>query len=641
MKRLNVKNLAVLVSVAFVFTICFSLVLTNAFPENPGASQTGVGLGNNVYGGVINQFEFLDGFTLFVKNQNMNPSSDDSASVKDSDLFDFDPVVYEIDSELVEILLESRVYFTTNDIEIYAGADEINMLVEFIDYQDSAEILDAVNHAGGTLNNIFKIIPTISVTVERDNIFSFTQILKERFNVKSFEIESIVFAHLDDSVEMVLPTHDRIWLEDWAHQPVDGNGVRIAILDTGINENHPDLVNKVVAERDFTNDGTTEDLNGHGTHCASIAAGTGVVNGMFDGVAPQALLMNGKVLSQSGIGLEGWIISGIDWAIDNDAYIISLSLGAPGVQTNLNNAANNAVERGVVITTSSGNDGPNYYTVGSPGRAERAITVGSNDKTWRLAQSSSRGPIPTTEVVKPDVTAPGVGICAARGAPGGTIEQSLINRFGMNTFIQLYLLPCGSSDFNTAQYISLSGTSMAAPHVAGAAALLIQIHPDWTPEKIKSSLVQTSRPLNIVGRDYDVFQQGAGIIDIFRAIRFGGEVAPPVIHAGFYNTWEQNVEVDFTGENSIGREYCIVVDPEDSVNINDLTGYVDWFVFPDYVRFAPFGFQDFGMWHPIPGMTHGVYSTRLRIDYYPNCDFGQPGAVPEEILRIPMSFVIR
>jgi subtilisin family serine protease len=277
----------------------------------------------------------------------------------------------------------------------------------------------------------------------------------------------------------------------------DGEGVTIAILDSGIDTSHPDLAGgRVVAERNFTEDEGTVDRYGHGTHVASIAAGTGARSGgTHTGVAPAAGLINARVLDDWGTGGVSQTIEGMEWAVAQGADIINMSLGVddfPGLDP-MEEAINRlSADSGVLFVNSAGNDGhAGAGTVGSPGSADAALTVGSVDKSGALAESSSRGPRVGDGALKPDLTAPGVEIVAA---------QSAERRIGRPA---------------AAGYMGLSGTSMAAPHVAGAAALLKQRHPEWTGEQIKAALVASTTDL---AAGHTAYERGSGLVDVSRAL---------------------------------------------------------------------------------------------------------------------------
>ncbi|MEU3601466.1 S8 family serine peptidase [Streptomyces sp. NPDC006798] len=271
----------------------------------------------------------------------------------------------------------------------------------------------------------------------------------------------------------------------------DGTGVKIAVLDTGIDDTHPDLAGRVVAERDFSGSADAKDRHGHGTHVASTAAGRGVKDARFKGVAPGATLINGKVLADNGGGAYSDLVAGMEWAVAQGADVVNLSLGGedtPGIDP-LEEAVNRlSAQRGVLFAVAAGNWGPGAGTVNSPGSAEAALTVGAVDDNDVLAEFSSRGPRSWGGgPVKPDVTAPGVAVTAA--AATGTAPQD----------------PPG--------YATHDGTSIATPHVAGAAAVLKQKNPTWTGDRIKALLTGTAKP-----GAYTPHEQGAGRIAVDRAI---------------------------------------------------------------------------------------------------------------------------
>ncbi len=275
----------------------------------------------------------------------------------------------------------------------------------------------------------------------------------------------------------------------------DGKGVKIAVLDTGVDATHPDLKDQVVAAKNFTPAATADDKVGHGTHVASIAAGTGAKSGgKYKGVAPGADILNGKVLDDAGSGDDSGILAGMEWAAEQGAQVVNMSLGGsdtPEIDP-LEAAVNKlSAEKGILFAIAAGNSGPE--SIGSPGSADAALTVGSVDKTDKLAESSSTGPRLGDGAIKPDVTGPGVAITAA-SAKGSLIEQEVGEK------------PAG--------YLTISGTSMATPHVAGAAAILKQQHPDWTSAELKGALAGSTK-----GGKYSPFQQGSGRIQVDKAIK--------------------------------------------------------------------------------------------------------------------------
>ncbi|GAA2393542.1 S8 family serine peptidase [Nonomuraea africana] len=275
----------------------------------------------------------------------------------------------------------------------------------------------------------------------------------------------------------------------------DGKGVKVAVLDTGADENHPDLAGKIVDRHNFTADPSTQDGNGHGTHVAATVAGLGAASeGRRKGVAPGAELLIGKVLDDGGSGSFSTIIEGMEWAATSGADVINMSLGGGATDgTDPASAALNALteQTGALFVVAAGNEGQEY-SVGTPGAATSALTVGAVDANEALAGFSSRGPR-LDGGAKPDITAPGVGIVAAR-AEGTSMG-----------------LPADE------RHTAASGTSMATPHVAGTAAILKQRHPEWKAAQLKDALISTAR----TAQNLTFYEQGGGRVDIARAVSQG------------------------------------------------------------------------------------------------------------------------
>ncbi len=270
----------------------------------------------------------------------------------------------------------------------------------------------------------------------------------------------------------------------------------IAIIDTGIHATHQDLDSgKVLACKDFVNNQPTcYDDNGHGTHVASIAAGEGQANPAYTGVAPGAALVGVKVLNSAGSGFTSTIISAVNWVVQNKAVYgieaMNLSLGSAGCSNgsdSLSLAINNAVSNGIVAAVAAGNSGPKTCTIGSPGAAQNAITVGAmtdvGELGFSMASFSSRGPTADNRI-KPDVVAPGVSITAASRTTNG--------------------------------YTTFSGTSMATPFVAGVVALMLDANPSLTPADVKSKIMGTAIEWGPAGSEID---HGSGRLDAYEAVR--------------------------------------------------------------------------------------------------------------------------
>jgi subtilisin family serine protease len=268
-----------------------------------------------------------------------------------------------------------------------------------------------------------------------------------------------------------------------------GKGVKVAVLDTGVDATHPDLKGRIAEQENFSQSPDTVDRYGHGTHVASTVAGTGAsANGERRGVAPDADLLIGKVLGDDGHGNESDIIAGMEWAAPR-ARVVSMSLGGFSFDP-AEDPMTQAVEHltradGTLFVVAAGNSGPTPDTVQVPGAAASALTVGAVDGADHVTDWSSRG----GQLMKPEIAAPGVDIVAARAA--GTSMGHVVD----------------------ANYTAASGTSMATPHVAGAAADLLQAHPSWDAARLKAALVSTAH-----AADGTVYQVGAGRLDVGAAV---------------------------------------------------------------------------------------------------------------------------
>ena len=300
-------------------------------------------------------------------------------------------------------------------------------------------------------------------------------------------LDGTVETTLDESVPLVGAP------EAWA-EGYDGTGVTVAVLDTGYDPTHPDLAGRVVGTEDFDGTDSVVDGNGHGTHVAATVAGSGSASGgSRKGVAPGADLLIGKVLANNGQGQESWVLAGMEWAAAQDADVVNLSLGStPTDGTDpLSQAVDALTEStGTLFVIAAGNAGPSPGSVSAPGAADAALTVGNTDKTDLINRGSSRGPRRGDHAVKPEISAPGTNIVAARAA--GTSLGSPVDQY----------------------YTSLTGTSMATPHVSGAAAILVQRHPEWSPARIKAALVGYAE----APASGTVFEYGSGRLDIPAAL---------------------------------------------------------------------------------------------------------------------------
>jgi hypothetical protein len=373
----------------------------------------------------------------------------------------------------------------------------------------------------------YRLFNGVSMRVQRAMIpgiesLDYVEKIHEDFKVK---------ADLGESIPLIKA--DAVWSQ-FGNK---GDSMVVAIIDCGINYNHPALGGgfgkgyKVIGGYDFVNDDNDPmDDNGHGTHVAGIVAGN---SAKIQGVAPNALLLAYKVLDASGSGWASKIISAIEQSMDpyNDGNekckvdVINLSLGGSGDPDDaLSRTVDNAVECGIVVCVAAGNSGEKgFRSIESPGSARRAITVGASDKKDALAYFSSKGPNTMIYSIKPDVLAPGASI----------LSSSLNGGYELN-----------------------SGTSMAAPHVAGVCALLKKMHPDWSPDYIKSALMITSKDIGS-----EVMAQGAGRIDALIAIKTSTLVIPASINLGLddlnKNIWNTEENLLIKNISNIKKQYNI------------------------------------------------------------------------------------
>ena len=318
--------------------------------------------------------------------------------------------------------------------------------------------------------------------------------------VKAVHPDATYKALLDQSVPQIRAP------EAWTRFGTRGKGVVVAIIDTGIDYNHASLggafgpTARVIGGYDFVNDDADPmDDAGHGTHVAGIVGGNGA--GIV-GVAPEVSFLAYKVLNAAGGGTLSDILAAVDRAIDPNgdgntsdrADVVNMSLGgAPSPDDPLAQAVERAIAAGTVFCIATGNAGQ-FYAVASPAIAPSAISVGALTRDGGVATFSSKGPSGAEAAIKPEVSAPGVGIVSAR-LGGGTVAHD--------------------------------GTSMATPHVAGVAALVRAVHPQWTPAEVKAAIVGTSSALAD-----EVMAVGAGRVDAVAAISASILASPSVLGFG-------------------------------------------------------------------------------------------------------------
>ena len=401
----------------------------------------------------------------------------------------------------IDDLIEFKVEKTS-----YKDQESISV---FVHYDHKPNVLDVENleSLNVTISYTAKFINTICV---RNLSFSLVQKIADLPGVVMVELQPRIYSRLDISVcaikvrESSFYSPNTVW--DLGYT---GNNVVVAVLDTGVDDEHEFLKGKFVAGFDCSGvtsvtdrETNPDDEDGHGTHVASIIMGTGGSAGQYIGVAPSAMLVDVKVLSKRGVNLGDQLIRGIEWVIENkDKYnikVINLSVGSdiedPDGTSAISQAANTAVESGLVVVAAAGNEGPEEYTLCAPAVADNVICVTAlddRDTVSReddvIASYSSRGPR-LDGAKKPDVCAPGTGIVAAKGEETGEAGNEVV---------------------------VMSGTSMAAPHVSGLAALILDANPTLSPFDVKRIILDTAEDKGSEGWDS---AYGWGEIDAYEAV---------------------------------------------------------------------------------------------------------------------------
>ena len=383
-------------------------------------------------------------------------------------------------------------------IELVADQDipgvEIRHIFHLIPIVSAYATIDAVEK--------LSIIPTLkamSLDIERQALIS----QPEESNYRS--LNSLNYVHPDEIMHA-----DDMWAQGY-----DGSGITIAVIDSGAQGDHPDLEGQIIGFKDLVNQHDDMDPangidayddNGHGTACAWLAAGTGEENGgIYKGMAPGADLLIIKALDNEGAGADTDIAQGIEFAVDEGADVISVSLGGPWNDNNFVEpsvlASQQAIEAGAIVVIAAGNSGPAPFTINSPGITEEAITVGSSSGSAGIVAFSSRGPVhrtirtPKGYYTKPDIVAPGYEVFSGRYQDSSTLEYPIYN----------------STQYGNV-YTQWSGTSASTPLIAGLAALLLDKHTALDPLTAKAALMETATDLN-----QDSMEQGWGLANVTKA----------------------------------------------------------------------------------------------------------------------------
>ena len=292
--------------------------------------------------------------------------------------------------------------------------------------------------------------------------------------------EKVVYIPDDMPTATDISTAWGIEVTEALHSRYTGAGIKVAVIDTGFDTGHPDFAGREITTTTFVPDENSKDEHGHGTHCTGIACGAVDMDGVRYGVAPGTHIYAGKVLSNEGSGAQAWVLDGMTWAANNGCRVLSMSFGSvvfagQSYDIAYERAAKYARSKGTVIVAAAGNESKRskeiYYPVNSPADCPSILAVAALDRTLEVADFSNRA-INAKGLV--DVAAPGVSVYSS------------------------WIMPVRNR--------SVSGTSMATPHVAGIFALLFEKYPDATPAMAEKVFREMARKLPLSSQDV-----GAGL----------------------------------------------------------------------------------------------------------------------------------
>ena len=419
------------------------------------------------------------------------------------------------DSDFIDVIVQVKSGFMGNAMDSFSGISGVRVLgsteiLPFIALSVNVEglknvVMSPIVEAVYPIYNVYTCMLSPQNRKIMIGNMSYTVDLKPN---QEYPFIGIYPTHLSEIVDIVNAKR----LYDIG---LNGSGVVVAVLDTGIRMDHPNLMGKVVSSISFVPE-DPDDYNGHGTFVAGIIASSGVAGsrgfasdycsvtelqilpGNETGIAPGVKLLNVKVLNRDGWGTSWSVIKGIEWAVRHGADVISMSLGGyPVIQPErdpLCIAVEWATRMGVVVVVSAGNEGPGHFSVTSPSYMPSVISVGACYETGIPAFFSSRGPAPYWMWPKPDVMAPGVAVISTYAGFDGR-KTTLFGSISEGV-----------------HYCEGWGTSASAPVVSGVVALLIQAFRGASPEAIKAAIVGGAKDMG-----FDETEQGAGIVDAYAA----------------------------------------------------------------------------------------------------------------------------
>jgi serine protease AprX len=378
----------------------------------------------------------------------------------------------------------------------------------------------SVTKQGGSVKHALAIVGGVSARLKGVQILKLTRDGDVDYVVKDQKLRAQFDPALDSAKARTPGILEVNAPQVWSQLGLTGQGVGVAIVDSGVYP-HPDLAGRIVASIDFTTasptvSSTSTDPGGHGTHVAGLVAGDGSSSGgEFTGVAPRANIINVRVIDANGSSDVSTILRGLQWVLANrttyNIKVVNLSLGAKAMGSYKSDLMATAAEvlnfGGVTVVVSAGNTGPLAGTITTPATDPYVITVGAlddNGTSLRLddlmAVFSARGRTAFDNLSKPDLVAPGRKMVSLR-SPGSELDTLFSDR------------QVTATGALVADYYQLSGTSMAAPVVAGVVALMLERNPTLSPAQIKKRLKSTATSLSFG----TAFDRGVGLVNAYAA----------------------------------------------------------------------------------------------------------------------------
>lgn len=462
--------------------------------------------------------------------------------------------------------LDPRLFDVSSLVRQGYGDHDRNSLPLIVSYRSGANVKAP---QGMLARAAFPKVGALAVTQEKRDATSFLAAVRNRPDIEKVWLDARTHAV---GADLTRDTKDSAAAK--AEGTYDGTGSTIAVLDSGIDASHPDFGGRIDVTRDFTGGNDITDWVGSGTHAASVAAGSGAASGgKYAGAAPGAHLAVAKILDDTGAGYESWAIAGLQWAAASGADVIDVNVS--GVVSRGDDPLTQAVDDlsrdsdalFVVPTGSKGPAEPGTSEVVAPAAAPAALTVGGTNRgAWW--DQSRHGVMTDRGAIKPELVAPAFGVIGAY--PGGG-------------------------------YASAVGTASSAAYAAGAAAVLRQAHPDWSPSLLKATIASSATPVD----RGTTFTVGAGAVDIARATAQSVTVDQGVTSFGHitrpYSADQLRQQKTLTYQNH----------SETAVTLELTTDLAGTTVVPSSVTIAPGASADVTLTLDATALDPAVYSGRV------------------------------